>query len=555
MNDGISLKRRLQDWSFGDWLLLFFLVIVFVVNVFVVFYTSLHMLDSDTSSEMVLAKHLNETGRIISRDWCYSTELRVMNIHLIFAPLFSIFSTWRHVRFFGVLILQGMLLLSFWYLCKAAKLNRKAGLFGGALMLLPLSVAYGRIVLYNSHYIMNTMVSYILIALFLSLMSDLTEKRSRFGFSIHLLLWMSLSLISGMGGIRQICMTHLPMLMVFAVVLIKPSLKSDPKSKHFWLGGALLVMGCLAFGIGYLINGHLDKYYTFSNYGQSRIQLKAIEFLNHTVFGYLHMFGYRRGVLLVSVAGILTLLGLVAGVIVSAHSGRVLVGREWEQPFGARFLSLLFPCSIIIYFVLLMIVSTIDWPTLYINMFFSMFFPMVGALISHPVPENRNQLVSPQRILAGFVAVVLLANSLFNVLYFRNPKKYVQDYEGLSWWDIHTASELEPLRAHLVDNGYDVGYCSYWFGNILTEMSNGQLKAVPIGFTEDEIYFFQWLTEKKQVDLVPQKPFVIIARNELPLFETSEIFPHCNLMVEQVDYLAYEVDDPMLIYNYLHSKK
>ena len=554
MKNGFSLKRRLQDWSVGDWLLLTFFIIVLVLDVLVVFRTSLHVLDSDTSSELVMAKHLNETGRVISKDWFYSTELQVLNIHLIFAPLFSIFTIWRHVRFFGVLILHGMLLLSYWYLCKAAKLNRKAYLLGGGLMLLPLSVAYGRIVLYNVHYIMNTMISYLLIALFLSFLRDLEEKRSKLSFTLHLFAWLLLSLVSGMNGIRQACMTHLPMLMVLAIVLVKPSLKDDPKPTWFWLCGALLILGCVAFGMGYLINGELAKQYTFASYSESRIQLKSMDMVKDTLFGYLHMFGYRRGVLLVSAAGILSLLGLVAGALISGHSGMVLLGKEWERPFGARFLTLLFPCGIIMYFVFLLVVSTVDWPTLYINMYFPLFFPMVGALLTHPAPEKRNQLGSPQKIMAGFVAVVLLLNSLFNVLYFRNPKKYVQDYEGLSWWDIHTASELEPLRAQLVDNGYDVGYCSFWFGNVITEMSNGQLQVVPIGFAEDEIYHFRWLTEKGQEDIVPQKPFVIIARSELPSFEQTEIFAHCNLLVEQVDYLAYELLDPMMMYDYLHSK-
>lgn len=553
MKKGFSLKRCFRDWSVVEWLLLAFFIGVLVLNVLVVFQTSLHVLDSDTSSELVLSKHLNETGRIVSEDWFYSTDLQVLNVHLIFAPLFSLFSVWRHVRFFGVLILQGMLLLSYWYLCKAAKLNRKAYLLGGGLMLLPLSVAYGRIVLYNVHYIMHTIVSYLLIAFFLSLLRDLEEKRSKLSFALHLLALQLLSLGSGTNGIRQACMTHLPMLLVLAIVLVKPSLKSDPKPAWFWLCGALLILSCVAFGIGYLINGELAKQYTFANYGGSRIQLKSMDIVKDTLFGFLHMFGYRRGVLLVSAAGILSLLGLVAGAIVGGHCCMVLVSKEWERPFAVRFLTLLFPCGIILYFLFLFIVSSVDWPTLYINMYFPLFFPMVGALLTSPMPEKRNQLGSPQKIMAGFVAVVLLLNALFNVLYFCNPKKYAQDYEGLGWWDIHTASELEPLRAHLVDNGYDVGYCSYWFGNILTEMSNGQLETVPIGLTKDEIYFYQWLTEKEQVDLVPQKPFVIIARDELPFFEASEIFPHCNLMVEQIDYLAYEVDDPMLIYNYLHS--
>ena len=44
-------------------------------------------LDADMASELTLAQHLAETGRLISRDWLYSTEVRVLNTQLVFAPI------------------------------------------------------------------------------------------------------------------------------------------------------------------------------------------------------------------------------------------------------------------------------------------------------------------------------------------------------------------------------------------------------------------------------------------------------------------------------------
>lgn len=550
-----SLRVKLQQFSMIDWLLLLFFVATCILDVSIVFHTSLHMLDSDAASELVLAKHLSDTGRLISTDWYYSTELYFFNTHLVFAPLFRIFSTWRHVRFFGVLILQGLLLLAYWYLCKAAKLNHRAYLFGGALLLLPLSVAYARIILYHSYYAMNMVISFLLVALFLSLYRDLEEKRSRLSFIIHLLLWLLLSLCSGINGFRQICITHLPMVMVLVVVLIKPNKDSDPKPKHYWLCVLLMILCSAAFLGGYLINGQLSRNYAFAKYELARIQLKSIELLKDTLFGYLHMFGYRRGVLLISTAGILSLLGLLAGGIVTAYSGKLLIGKEHEQSFGARFLTLLFPCAMIVYVLVLLIVNSVGWPTLYINCFFPLFFPAVGALITYPMPERSNRYCHPNKVLSCFVIVVMIANSVFNAFYFHQPKKYVQDYEGLSWWDIHTVSEMEPLRAKLVDNGYDIGYCTHWFGNVLTEMSNGKLEIVSLNVNEEGIQYRPWLTEKRLVHVVPEKPFLIVHRTEVPFLETTDIYSHCRLLVEEVDYFAYELDDPMVMYNLLHSKK
>ena len=43
-------------------------------------------LDSDDSAEMILAELLSREGGILSKNWYYSTELRVLNTQLVMAP-------------------------------------------------------------------------------------------------------------------------------------------------------------------------------------------------------------------------------------------------------------------------------------------------------------------------------------------------------------------------------------------------------------------------------------------------------------------------------------
>ena len=81
-------------------------------------------LDSDMSSELMLAELLSREGGIISKNWYYSTELRVLNTQLVFAPLFLLFDNWHAVRVLGTLILWGILLASHWWMMKGLGLNR-----------------------------------------------------------------------------------------------------------------------------------------------------------------------------------------------------------------------------------------------------------------------------------------------------------------------------------------------------------------------------------------------------------------------------------------------
>jgi len=176
----------------------FLFVIVLCLSFYTTWQTSLYCLDGDASSELVLAHHLNETGRILSSDWYYSTELRVLNTQLVFAPLFSIFSDWTMVRFVGAMILQGLLVLSFFYLGRQAKLSWGARFLGGALLLLPVSTSYGRIVLYHSYYMPHIILGFMIVALFLSTLNHWNNRHIRIA-SLRLALLCALSFGSGLG--------------------------------------------------------------------------------------------------------------------------------------------------------------------------------------------------------------------------------------------------------------------------------------------------------------------------------------------------------------------
>jgi len=70
--------------------LLFLLSVM--VSIATTYYVTGHFLDSDASSELVLARQLFESGKTISGDWFYSTELRVLNAQLVYSAMFRIFS-------------------------------------------------------------------------------------------------------------------------------------------------------------------------------------------------------------------------------------------------------------------------------------------------------------------------------------------------------------------------------------------------------------------------------------------------------------------------------
>ena len=155
-----SAPRRVLSFA-----LLLFAVFLSWRTAWVVSYT---LLDSDASSNLVLAAKLAREGGILSSTFIYSTELHVVHSQLIHSLLFRFCSDWSLVRFLGAVIMQALMLGAYGYLARQARMSFNAFCVTAAVMLLPFSVPYGRIVLYHNYYIPYITLDLWMIGLFLS---------------------------------------------------------------------------------------------------------------------------------------------------------------------------------------------------------------------------------------------------------------------------------------------------------------------------------------------------------------------------------------------------
>ena len=131
--------------------------------VFLIIFMHVHidrLLNADDSSELVLAKLLSENKEILSGDWYYSTELRVLNTQLIYTPFFWIFKSWHMVRVCSLAVMYGILIACAWYF--GSKTSIKAYIPIIALLLvLPVSYDYLRFVLKGAYYVPHIAVNLI----------------------------------------------------------------------------------------------------------------------------------------------------------------------------------------------------------------------------------------------------------------------------------------------------------------------------------------------------------------------------------------------------------
>ena len=108
-------------------------------------------LDADMASEQLLANLLAQEGGVMSTNWYYSTELRVLNTQLVMAPLFRLFTSWHTVRVVGSVVLILLYLAAWFWFGRSAKL-KYSGLLGAGLLVLPYGALYRTVRTAKSHF-------------------------------------------------------------------------------------------------------------------------------------------------------------------------------------------------------------------------------------------------------------------------------------------------------------------------------------------------------------------------------------------------------------------
>ena len=164
------------------------------------------IVDSDLASEMILSDLLNREGSIISQNWFYSTELKVVNLQwfyrlgLVFFP-----NDWHLARAFGMAITLALYAAAMLFFVKCAGLGRP-GLWMVGVLLWPFGQHYLVYALYGGYYLVYTFFYMLVLALILrSLYAD--KKHC----ALQWLLACVITAVAGMNGVKQLMVFHAPL--------------------------------------------------------------------------------------------------------------------------------------------------------------------------------------------------------------------------------------------------------------------------------------------------------------------------------------------------------
>lgn len=312
-----------------DWFLICSWAFFILAFVGLIVYMSVHvedLLDSEMSSELILARQLKESGGIFSGNWYYSTEIRVLNTQLVYSLFFHAFEDWQTVRILCNITLYLLLLGSYYFLCKRLGITRYYPLTAG-ILLLPLSAWYFSFFLYGTYYMPRVSMMFFILGV---LVQPPAESYSKAKVIINTLLACLFSLALGMEGARMMLILFVPVTIVAGTELFRRTFSHNRENSTKkiallrqdgfprYLAQAFFV--CVFALAGFLINKLiLSHAYSFEQFDTMTPEI-TLHSITRMLFNQVDLIGYDRSIHIDSLAIWATVGGLIAWFLL--HKGK-----------------------------------------------------------------------------------------------------------------------------------------------------------------------------------------------------------------------------------------
>lgn len=434
--------------------------------------------DSDITSELILAQVVSEEHSLISPNWYYSTELRVLNIQMIYSLFLRIFSDWTLVRTASCAVSYLLMLAGCYYLLRQADLG-KYFTVSAIFLLLPFSDNYFEYVLLALLYATFISISFFAVGMLLHY-----ARASSAGKKVLLAAMILLAFFAGLGGARHVVVLYAPML--GAVILLS---LAERKPSVYLAGG---VSGFLASFAGFLINTKiLAGSYHFSTWEEMSFRF-SLQGIVDIVFGTLRFFGYSYGDVRTPVLSAFSC--LVVAVIAFCMIRHIV--RKFRKPDAVWLMSAYVVCAFGIFAVLYTFTSM-----LYSDRY-GMSALMFGVLIAI-IELYEADWKKPFKIgLCAVLAGGILLSSAFRWVHYGRLDKTAQ---------------LRPAVDFLLEEDVLAGYSTFWSGNVLTELSDGSIEVwcledEPDGRGIDQILC--WLQRTEHLTSYPEGPVFLFLSGE-----------------------------------------
>jgi hypothetical protein len=422
-------------------------------------------LTSDDASEMVLGKLLAEENVLVSRQWHYSTEIRLVYQTLFSMPLFKLFGSldnWAFIRAATIFLNNALLLATYMFMTWQVNIRNKWICLSAIFLLAPLSRGYWDIVSFGGYYVFFIVQNFCCLGLFFRLVrSSPTNRRFRGEF----ILFSVLSLILGTQGIRSLLNIQIP-LMLTGFVFYKFNRSSGGKTSVF-LGLYSFILCCA----GFIINWLLRFIYNFHIFENMRIdELREVFFtkLGQNIVSLFSFFGFTGGQPVLSARGITSILAVfftlyflkaMIAILRQNHANKdnQYKGGHHKSDFVPKqFIILYFFVSLFFNVFVFQIVEQ-DVTERYFIPFLILYVPLLALLF------EKTEQKKPALTKIGILAAVFLFILTRSVLVFQDLSVHDKN------------SSRDGYISYLLEHNLNFGFASFWNANVSTELTNGKI--------------------------------------------------------------------------------
>ncbi len=487
------------------------------------------IVDSDLASEMILSDLLNKEGTIISHNWFYSTELKVVNLQWFYRLGLLIFpNDWHLARTFGMAITLALFAAAMLFFVKCAGLGR-AGLWMVGTLLWPFGQHYLVYAIYGGYYLVYTFFYMLVLALVLrSLNAD--KKHC----ALQWVLACVITAVAGMNGVKQLMVFHAPLCLAAAILLVlalhscgKTNWKAalDASRKEVRLFAASLVTAVAAAAGYFVSNAVLSRMYDFKSYNFIVWNRDEDWFtLDRILMDFFHEFGYENGSGVFHFGGIAAAVGLLLGCWMFFCIVRLLLRLDKLERNDKLLVLLL---------VAMLAVCGVAYTYFheYYLYFWLMNMPVAIAVMAVEIKTEDFHILGARQLLGVGLAACFTLCAVSTV-------RQEQEHPYLAHKGLNTAAEW------LVDNGYTQGYSTFWNGNAMTELTSGKLEVWTLqSLDRDDVP--NWLQPKSHLTTDPEHPFLLIDTETDGPAENAKLIQYgdCTEVYNDGRYVIYDFAD------------
>ena len=473
---------------------------VFLVFMFLEISYCKRIIDSDMSSEMVLANLLNKENTIISKNWIYGSELRVIHMQLLFKIALKIFpSNWVLARIVSQSVLMALYALSSIFCIKEIGLGKKS-IYITAILLLPLGFWNVFHNYFGGFYLVFAIPTLLLIGFTFKILKQ--EQQN----IVNVIIYFLFSLLIGLNGTKVLLYFCFPCFVTAFLFLSNKVLKEksnfDTLKESYELRYFIIsIINVLGMLIGYLGYRKLCSIYDFYLNEPFIWQKFSITNILNNLSSYFMCLGYPSNeyfgmnIDAMTINGILGTFGLLL-ICVFAFSIVKIISRYEKINILYRMLFVLCLTSILLTAILLTCLYSDTNGSYFIPLIPHAFLIIELEIVTEDISNN-----SFRNILRISLLICALLSSIPNVNWYikKHPRR---------------DKDLNRAVSYLIDNEIESIYAEFWDGNVITELTNGRINAYVV---EDykTLRIYNLLQEKSHINEYPKSNIYVLIDGEV----------------------------------------